>query len=269
MEQSFQFADRAVGEQWKRARRKAIYDKIVCAITHCSVDMRSFSEITGRLALTEQRYRGLEEILIDHIRGSVGRHDDFSAAFLPRKDHLRDRWQSVDRLMLEGKLPPIKVYKVDDAYFVVDGNHRVSAARQQGMERIKAHVTEFLSPFPDGLEESVDEQFIAIEQRSFAEKVGPSGSAVTGDIRFTCAGCYRDLANQIERYRQGMSKKAGEPVSFPDAFLAWHEEIYTPAVAAMRQEKMLELFPHRTEADLFIWSWLNRQELEEGAQAAR
>ena len=263
MDYSYRSTDSIVGDDWKRARRKVMYDKIVCAVTHCSVDMRSFDEIRDVLDLSEQRYRGLEEIPVDRIRGSVGRHDDFTATFLPRKDHMRERWQKVDQLVLEGKFPPIDVYQVDEAYFVVDGNHRVSAARQQGLETIKAYVTEFVSPFPDGSAAMTDEQFIEAERNSFVEKVGDTSTDAVDDIVFTCPGCYRDLAGQVETYRQGMTIAKGESVPFQQAFLAWRDDVYAPAVEAVREDDMLKLFPSRTEADLFIWSWQNRQVLED------
>lgn len=259
----FRRPDSIAGEDWKRARRKIIYDKIVCAVTHCSVDMRSFSEIRDLLNLGEQHYRGLEEIPLERIRGSVGRYDDFTAAFLPRKEHMRDRWQKVSELVSKGRIPPIEVYQVDQAYFVVDGNHRVSAARQRGLKTISAHVTEFVSPFPDGSAIDTDEQFINTERASFLEKVGEADRASTDGIVFTCPGCYRNLASQIEAYRRGMSIKEGRPVAFEQAFSAWKDEVYSAAVESIRQDNMLELFPDRTEADLFIWSWKNRHILEE------
>jgi hypothetical protein len=39
-------------------------------------------------------------------------------------------------------LPPVELYKLGDAYFVKDGNHRVSVARAHGQAFIEAYVTE-------------------------------------------------------------------------------------------------------------------------------
>ena len=48
----------------------------------------------------------------------------------------------VDRAYHRGrKLPPVSLFKLDDAYFVEDGNHRVSVAHYQGVEWIDAEVT--------------------------------------------------------------------------------------------------------------------------------
>lgn len=41
-------------------------------------------------------------------------------------------------------LPPVDLYKIKDKYYVVDGNHRVAAAKEIGQIYIDAYVTEFL-----------------------------------------------------------------------------------------------------------------------------
>jgi hypothetical protein len=262
MEESFRPPRDLAEEDWKNARRKVIYQKVVCAVTHCSVDMRSFEDVRNRLHLNEERYRGLEEIPLDRIRGSVGRYDDFTSTFLPRKGHMRERWQRVDKLVMEGKTPPIEVYQVDQSYFVIDGNHRVSTARQHGLKTIQAHVTEFQGPFPVDSEADIDTPLIEAERASFTEKVGESEAKSADEIVFTCAGCYRDLAGQVETYREGMTIAEGRPVSYEQAFSAWHGEVYSAAVEAIRQDDLLNLFPDRTEADLFIWAWQNSSVLE-------
>ena len=38
--------------------------------------------------------------------------------------------------------PPILVYQLGDAYFVIDGHHRVAVARRKGTEQIDAEITE-------------------------------------------------------------------------------------------------------------------------------
>jgi hypothetical protein len=40
-------------------------------------------------------------------------------------------------------LPPVELYKVGEIYFVVDGHHRISVARNQGQVFIEADVREF------------------------------------------------------------------------------------------------------------------------------
>ena len=81
---------------------------------------------------------------LEKIVGSVGRRRDFDGAFMPLRASAGERWKRVDLAFHQGKdLPPVSLYRLGDAYFVEDGNHRVSVARFHGAEWIEADVTEF------------------------------------------------------------------------------------------------------------------------------
>ena len=116
-------------EKWTRARRGVLVQRVICTFKNCSVDLIPFDEVRTRLHLTQQIYRGIQDIEVARIRGSVGRYRDFTSAFLPRRSHLRQRWERVNTMVSAQKMPPIELYQVGDAYFVAEGNHRVSAAR--------------------------------------------------------------------------------------------------------------------------------------------
>ena len=45
-------------------------------------------------------------------------------------------------------MPPIEVYRVGVLHFVIDENHRVSVARQMGLDKIDAMVTEIVTEIP-------------------------------------------------------------------------------------------------------------------------
>jgi hypothetical protein len=45
-------------------------------------------------------------------------------------------------------LPPVKLYKLEEAYFVVDGHHRVSVARYHDVPTLEAAVVEFHPNLP-------------------------------------------------------------------------------------------------------------------------
>jgi ParB-like chromosome segregation protein Spo0J len=50
----------------------------------------------------------------------------------------------VRQLMRKGEeLPPVELYLLEGGYYVVDGNHRVAAARSIGQTYLDAVVTEF------------------------------------------------------------------------------------------------------------------------------
>jgi hypothetical protein len=76
--------------------------------------------------------------------GSVGRHREFDRNFMPLTANLGYRWKRVDQALRRGvELPAVSLNKIGAAYFVEDGNHRVSVARYQGVEMIDAEVTQF------------------------------------------------------------------------------------------------------------------------------
>ena len=68
---------------------------------------------------------------------------------MPRRDSDRDRWAQVEFLANESAgLPPVELFQIGDAYFVNDGNHRVSVARQSGHTHIEAYVTNVQTRVP-------------------------------------------------------------------------------------------------------------------------
>ena len=86
-------------EKWARARRGVLVQRVVCTFKNCSVDLIPFEEVRTRLHLTQNYCRGLQDIELARIRGSVGRYRDFTSTFLPRRDHLRQRWERVNTIV--------------------------------------------------------------------------------------------------------------------------------------------------------------------------
>ena len=90
-----------------------------------------------------QRYGGVRVVETRRIVGSVGRHGEFDAAFMPLKANQEPRWKRIDRAFHRCQdLPPVGLYEVGGCYYVRDGNHRVSVARFHGVEEIEAEVVE-------------------------------------------------------------------------------------------------------------------------------
>ncbi len=110
----------------------------------CARDrLLSFDEAKGALTRWTQGYLGMRTVEVEKITGSVGRYRDFDGDFLPLKRSMGDRWGRIDRAYHRGdELPAVSLYKVGDAYFVRDGNHRVSVARYHGVAAIDAEVVE-------------------------------------------------------------------------------------------------------------------------------
>ena len=118
-------------EKWNQARRHAFYQRLSSALglTRQPVSLLSFEEVQQKLRLTQSAYRGLQQVPLSQIVGSVGRYHDFTRTFLPLVEGDGQRWRRVAELQFDSGLPPIELYKVGEAYFVKDGNHRVSVAR--------------------------------------------------------------------------------------------------------------------------------------------
>ena len=88
-------------------------------------------------------YRGRRTLGVSKIVGSVGKHEQFDMNFMPLSGASSEKWKRIDRAFRLGQeLPPVSLLELGGAYFVIDGNHRVSVARFQGVEWIDAEVTE-------------------------------------------------------------------------------------------------------------------------------
>jgi hypothetical protein len=103
----------------------------------------SFDEATAALGPWRQAYLGIRTVAVESIVGSEGRYADFDDEFLPLGGSSEEKWRSVYAALRSGEdLPPVSLLKVGDAYFVRDGNHRVSVARWLGVEALDAEVAE-------------------------------------------------------------------------------------------------------------------------------
>lgn len=250
-------------KDWGHARREAMLQDVVCAIAGCSVDLLSFDEVKDRLQLSARVNRGVREIELKHIRGSVGRYDDFAAGFLPRGSINRERWENVDYFVTTQGEGPIEVYQVGEAYFVLDGNHRVSVSRQIGRETIEAEVWEFATPVELSSEADHNELLIKGEHANFLASTQIADTFPDHGISFTSPKGYHALMAQLEIYRQGLEQSRGEPVTLEQASVRWYQGVYGPAINAIQDSGIMEQFLERTEADLFIWVWENRIDLRD------
>ena len=136
-------------QDFQRARRSATMQQILARLRGKSDTLLCYNEVRRQLQAGPAVERGLQEIPLNKIVGSVGRYQDFTRAFLPKRDSNKDRWARVKAAITDMKgMPPIEVYQLGAVYFVNDGNHRVSVARQLGSKTISAYVTEIETRVP-------------------------------------------------------------------------------------------------------------------------
>jgi hypothetical protein len=131
-----------------RARRRALIRRLKGAVRKDTSSLPAFEEVRRSLGvLNRLPLARTETVDVEKIVGSVGRRNDFDACFLPVRSNVSSRWERVDHAFQRGEnLPPVSLYKMGDAYFVNDGNHRVSVARFHGVETIDAEVITFQAP---------------------------------------------------------------------------------------------------------------------------
>jgi hypothetical protein len=89
---------------------------------------------------------GIRAIPIERVVGSVGRWSDFDRSFRPTCRVQRDRVDELGRVFTDREFPPVGVYELEGAYFVLDGHHRLALARERGRLDIDAEVTRIVGP---------------------------------------------------------------------------------------------------------------------------
>jgi hypothetical protein len=240
---------------FQSARMKAFWDEMIGLVRGQSAELLSFDDIRTRLRLREEYYQGLQDVPLDKIIGSVGRYREFTSRFLPKKAVAPERWSRVyaQATGMMG-LPPVELYKVGDAYFVRDGNHRVSVARQLGAKTIQAHVTEL--PTPISLTPNMSEdELVAAE--AYAGFLAESRLADTRPhhvpIQLSELTRYNDLLGHINLHRALLEQQQQRSVPIEEAAADWYDNVYRPAITLIRKYGVLDYMPKRTEGDLYLW----------------
>lgn len=254
----------AAVSDFQYARRQADLESIFARLTGHSAELLSYEQVRRQLKAETPVERGLQNIPLDAIVGSVGRYGDFTRTFLPLHDSSRERWARVKAAMTsQAGLPPIEVYQIGQVYFVLDGNHRVSVARELGATHIEARVHEVPVRVPLSPEIQPDDLIIKAEYAAFLQKTQLDQLRPESDLRVTAPGQYERLLEHIEvhRYFMGLEQQRGIP--YQEAVAHWYDEVFLPVVEIIRQRGMLRDFPDRTEADLYLWLAEHRAALAE------
>jgi nucleotide-binding universal stress UspA family protein len=249
---------------FRRARRQAALQEILARLTGKSANLFCYEEVSDKLKAKGTAGMVLKEIPLDAIVGSVGRCSDFTRTFLPRQDSDADRWARVKVAQMGlGGLPPIKVYQVGNAYFVLDGNHRVSVARELGAPAIQAYVIEVRTKVPLSPDTQPDDLILKAEYADFLEHTRLDGLRPEADLSVTTPGQYQILEEHIEVHRYFMGLEQKREIPYEEAVTHFYDEVYLPVVQVIRQRGILQDFPRRTETDLYLWLSEHRADLEE------
>jgi hypothetical protein len=191
---------------------------------------------------------------VDQIVGSLNRYQDFDRVFLPKSDQLERRWTSVNRAFYQDvSLPPVVLYKVGQVYFVVDGHHRVSVAREQGQVFIEAEVRECATRVnitpnirPEDLE-------ILEDKVNFLERTSLDVLIPDANIKLTIPDGFDRMLEHIAVHRYFMGLDLKRDISEREAIKHWYDTVYLPIVKVIRDTDILKEFPDKTEGDLYLW----------------
>lgn len=246
-----------------KARRRASRERLLARLTGKSAQLLAFEEVRQMLKARIGRDVGLCDIPLDAIVGSVGRYSDFSRSFLPLQTQSEERWARVMTRVTEmGGLPPIQVYQIGEVYFVLDGNHRVSVARQLEASHIQAYVTQIESKVPLSPTIQPDELILKAEYAEFLEKTRLDAICPNADLSVTAPGQYPKFMEHIEVHRYFMGLDQQQSIPWNEAAKHWYETVYLPVIRVIREQDLLHDFPSRTEADLYLWASEHRAALE-------
>ena len=191
----------------------------------------------------EKLERGRQRVPLGRIVGSVGRYHDFDSRFRPKPHVASERYEDIKKALRAGHdLPPVKLYQIKDDYYVLDGNHRIAAAKALGRERIEADIVEFL-PSRNTLENMLYRQ-----RARFREKTGLPYS-----VNLTEIGKYEYLLKQIRDHHAHLTNERAPSVTYAEAAMDWYEHIYLPLLSIIRKGNLLKHFPGRTLDDLYAY----------------
>ena len=257
-------------ERYTRNLARAQVSDLLSLITGDEADLVNYDEVSRRLRARQQIEAGTQWVPVEEIIGSVGRYRDFTRKFLPRANVSKERWSRIDAAMngFSG-LPPVELYKIGEAFFVRDGNHRVSVARANGATHIEAYVTEVKSPVPLTLDDfERDRWLLKIEHDDFMRYTNLDALRPDSNIQLTEPGNYDRLLNhvQVHHYFMGQERKErgeDEPFTWSEAVESWYDTVYQPVVESIERDDLLRSFPGRTEADLYMWIAKHREALSQ------
>jgi hypothetical protein len=147
----------------------------------------------------------------------------------------------------------VLLYKVGEVYFVVDGNHRVSVARDRGQEYIDAEVREVQARVPVTADIEPDDLERLGTRVEFLERTRLDRIRPGAEVETTVLGGYDRLIEHIAVHRYFMGEERRAPVSEDEAVAHWYDSLYRPVVAVVEASDILSEFPGRTAADLYLW----------------
>jgi hypothetical protein len=215
-------------------------------------ELLSLGEATRRLHPSARHHVGIRPIPVRQVIGSEGREADFDRRFAPRRRASVARRRALEQAFPTGDFPPIVVNKIGDAYFVVDGHHRISIARRLGMETIDADVTALTTRWRLDADADLDELVHAEQEWLFMRASGLELARPEARIRFTLPIGYAELLDAVQAHGYSLLQKEGTVRSGPEVAAHWYDRVYLATTASIRRGRIDGFCRNATDADRFL-----------------
>lgn len=221
-------------------------------------EVKSFNKDQMVVGPGDRREIGIREVPLEKIVGSVGRYHDFDHRFRLKRNIPSERLQAIKTALREGKsLPPVALYKIEEEYYVVDGNHRVAAANEMGWKTIAARIIEFLPS------QKTLANILAREKSDFEWQTGLFDLIVLTEV-----GQYAYLLAQIQEHKEALEELSKKSVSLKNAARDWYNTIYKPFIRIIERSHLPKAFRERTLSDLYAYiachQWTERRDRKYG-----
>ena len=260
--------DKFAYDDFQRAYRRGFWRKLAARLTGQDNQLLPYSEVRSQLPFQGQRDLGQQVIPVDKIVGSVGRYRDFDRAYMPTQTETAQRWIGISKARYKDiPLPPIEVYKVGEVYFVKDGNHRVSVARDRQQQFIDAFVTEIDMPIALTADMGLSDVLELKDYAHFLQQTGFRQIRPGADLQLSDGAFYGRLHEHINAHRWYISQDRGYEVPYSEAVASWYDNVYQPLAAVLQEQGLPRVFPNLTLTDLYLliseYQWLRRTAYQE------
>lgn len=228
-------AERAYQKNLRRGKANHLKNKL---LGRGGSSLKKFKEDKNEEQATKTfTHSGTPKVNLADIVGSVSRPDDFDQYFRPKNaSSTSSKWKNIYKVWhSSGNLPPLKLYRIKQDYYVEDGHHRVSVLRSLGVDQLESDITEYIPT------KQTKENEAYQEGRRFLKKTGI-------EIFLSEPRDFHTLEELIKNYG-----KARSIDNFREAAQDWYHNIYRPVVTIINETDFAKQFPDSTEAELFLW----------------
>lgn len=236
-------------EALKFGRRKAFF----LWIERKEALILTLNELTSVVEPENSLSLGIQEIPVKKIVGTEERPNDFAQGFYPIREEMKQRWTRIRSLMLGPGIPEaITVFEYGNAYFVRDGNHRVSVAKTNGIEFISANVTRLkisITIPPDMTRQQLP---LLRAKYAFSQETPVFDYMPEEAFQIARPENWAYLKKEIfEYHKQFHIRNYNRVLDDEELIRGWNFILYTRAMEHIRTNALIHLFPGKRETDIF------------------